>query len=178
MKLYICLIVKVGCLIYQCLEFFVNWTMNPSDNFPNKYKNDYTKGISTSNKNYVFLFFWQEMLGFALPLVNYQYFRKKFLQVISKPSMSATESVSFSTKSQCSFCNETPILPVHIGCSHAFCYYCLEVSWYPRKVPLLISKRLMKIHSLKEAIHPHYAWLIFIVILWWYLSGIMVRSLL
>nr|XP_018916681.1 PREDICTED: peroxisome biogenesis factor 2-like [Bemisia tabaci] len=67
-----------------------------------------------------------EMLGFALPLVNYQYFRKKFLQVISKPSMSATESVSFSIRSQCSFCNETPILPVHIGCSHAFCYYCLE----------------------------------------------------
>nr|XP_018917498.1 PREDICTED: peroxisome biogenesis factor 2-like [Bemisia tabaci] len=67
-----------------------------------------------------------EMLGFALPLINYQYFRKKLLQVISKPSTSTRESASFSTRSKCAFCNETPILPVHINCSHIFCYYCLE----------------------------------------------------
>lgn len=77
---------------------------------------------------------FMELLGFTIPLINYHSIKRKLRNIVSfsKRNLSAqTERRPMMTvTTKCAYCNERPTLPHHMGCSHIFCYYCLQVRFY------------------------------------------------
>lgn len=69
-----------------------------------------------------------ELLVILLPLINYHRLRRKICRLFSgnnKKSVRPNKKCVFSATTLCEICRKSPILPYHMGCSHAFCYLCL-----------------------------------------------------
>lgn len=75
----------------------------------------------------------QELLGFTLPLINYHYVKRKFRSAVDFVSGVKSTAIDdnqipvLTLSTVCSYCDERPTLPYHIGCAHVFCYYCVKV---------------------------------------------------
>ncbi|XP_076232978.1 peroxisomal biogenesis factor 2 [Calliopsis andreniformis] len=71
-----------------------------------------------------------ELFTTGLPMINIHYLKHAAKKVWSRKNRTGTGiQRSFPTMNEatkCPYCNETPILPVHAGCEHIFCYYCLK----------------------------------------------------
>ncbi|XP_076269360.1 peroxisome biogenesis factor 2-like [Rhynchophorus ferrugineus] len=71
-----------------------------------------------------------EIIVYLLPLINY-YKLKRFVRYYNplykrKTYTSVIQGREFTVNTKCAHCNENPILPHHMGCSHIFCYVCLK----------------------------------------------------
>lgn len=69
-----------------------------------------------------------ELFTTGLPLVNFHYIKhalKKLLAPANRHHFQRSFPV-IDSASKCAYCGDTPILPVHAGCRHIFCYYCLS----------------------------------------------------
>ncbi|XP_076754866.1 peroxisomal biogenesis factor 2 [Xylocopa sonorina] len=70
-----------------------------------------------------------ELFTTGLPMLNFHYLKhaiKRLLAYTKKRDDDAQRrrpTMDRSTK--CAYCGDTPIHPVHAGCEHIFCYYCL-----------------------------------------------------
>lgn len=75
----------------------------------------------------------QEILVYILPLINYHKVKRvaqranPFVTPLSFARVQSAANISVQTK--CIYCEETPVLPHHMGCMHIFCYMCLKVSF-------------------------------------------------
>lgn len=70
-----------------------------------------------------------ELFTTGLPMVNFHYFKHAFKKLFTRPGKHAAVRRSFPIMDQstkCAHCGDTPILPMHAGCHHIFCYYCLK----------------------------------------------------
>ncbi|KAL4119517.1 hypothetical protein QTP88_012323 [Uroleucon formosanum] len=72
---------------------------------------------------------FSELLLFTLPLINYQSLKHKISRVMHfapcKEDFKERQPLMFPV-SVCSICQERPVLPHHLKCSHVFCYYCIS----------------------------------------------------
>lgn len=72
-----------------------------------------------------------EMFTLGLPMINFYYLKETFRRIFRRRKGRRSEKVTrgtvprMSSATRCGYCEDTPILPVHAGCSHIFCYYCL-----------------------------------------------------
>ncbi|XP_050427387.1 peroxisome biogenesis factor 2-like [Adelges cooleyi] len=74
---------------------------------------------------------FSELLLFTLPLVNYQSVKHKVKRLIYSYSTNASDkwidkSPILNARTVCTICQDKPILPHHMKCSHVFCYYCIK----------------------------------------------------
>lgn len=60
-----------------------------------------------------------------MPLVNYHALKRRASNLfLWRKKDNGNRGVTFT---KCAECNETPVLPHHMGCSHIFCFYCIKV---------------------------------------------------
>lgn len=69
---------------------------------------------------------------FSLPLINYQSVKHKINRLMNSKSKHedkqwVDKNPLISARTVCSICQEKPVLPHHIKCSHVFCFYCISV---------------------------------------------------
>ncbi|CAB3362294.1 Hypothetical predicted protein [Cloeon dipterum] len=70
-----------------------------------------------------------ELLLFVLPLINYRAWYARVRSLFqTKSELRELDTPELTLMSTCAVCNEKPILPQHIGCSHVFCAYCVKVT--------------------------------------------------
>lgn len=70
-----------------------------------------------------------ELSIFAVPLVNYHALKRRVANLfLWRKKDSGSRGVVFRIGSKCAECNETPVLPHHMGCSHVFCFYCIKAN--------------------------------------------------
>ncbi|KAJ6642970.1 Peroxisome biogenesis factor 2, partial [Pseudolycoriella hygida] len=73
---------------------------------------------------------FMELLGFTIPLINYHAVKRKLRNLASfsrkNLSVQSEQNPPLTVITKCAFCKERPTLPHHMGCSHIFCYYCLQ----------------------------------------------------
>lgn len=71
-----------------------------------------------------------ELLGNVLPLINYYSLKKKLYAKFShrKKQFLRSDVIVLKKGMKCAICQDSPILPHHIGCSHIFCFYCIQGS--------------------------------------------------
>lgn len=72
-----------------------------------------------------------ELFATGLPIVNFHYLKHTAKKLFAATSNQHRADLrrSFPTmnrSTKCSYCGDPPILPVHAGCEHLFCYYCLK----------------------------------------------------
>ncbi|XP_058803390.1 peroxisome biogenesis factor 2 [Phymastichus coffea] len=69
-----------------------------------------------------------ELFTISLPMIDLRLFQKFWnrLWIPKKNEKKIVISYRLNKTSLCGYCNESPILPKWAGCSHVFCYYCLE----------------------------------------------------
>lgn len=70
-----------------------------------------------------------EMFTLGLPMINFFYLKETYRRIFRRGKPGRVTRASFPTMNQltkCGCCEDTPILPVHAGCDHLFCYYCLK----------------------------------------------------
>jgi hypothetical protein len=74
------------------------------------------------------LIYLQELSIFAVPLVNYHALKRRITNFfLRRKKDSGSRAVIFRIGNKCAECNETPVLPHHMGCGHVFCFYCIKV---------------------------------------------------
>ena len=73
---------------------------------------------------------FQELCIFAVPLVNYHALKRRISNLFSWQKNPRNRGVAFTAGCKCAECNETPVLPHHMGCGHIFCFYCIKVRNY------------------------------------------------
>lgn len=68
-----------------------------------------------------------ELLMFSLPLINYRNLQRQFLNLFGTKRYIQVKpkTLVYTMSTKCIVCQETPVLPHHIGCAHVFCYFCL-----------------------------------------------------
>nr|XP_031848870.1 peroxisome biogenesis factor 2 [Nomia melanderi]XP_031848871.1 peroxisome biogenesis factor 2 [Nomia melanderi] len=68
-----------------------------------------------------------ELFTIGLPMINLHYWKHAVKRLVSRGSRTSVlhSSPRMDAASRCAYCNETPIMPMHAGCEHLFCYYCL-----------------------------------------------------
>lgn len=68
-----------------------------------------------------------ELFTIGLPMINLYYWKHAVKRLVSRRSRTSVvhSSPKMDANSRCAYCNETPIMPMHAGCEHLFCYYCL-----------------------------------------------------
>lgn len=69
-----------------------------------------------------------ELFTIGIPMINLHYLKHAVTRLWRRTEP-ATVSRSFpvmNAATKCAYCDENPILPSHAGCSHVFCYYCLQ----------------------------------------------------
>ncbi|CAL1677044.1 unnamed protein product [Lasius platythorax] len=69
-----------------------------------------------------------ELFTIGIPMINLHYLKHAVTRLWRRTEP-ATVSRSFpvmNATTKCAYCDENPILPSHAGCSHVFCYYCLQ----------------------------------------------------
>lgn len=76
---------------------------------------------------------FSEVLALALPLINISVIRRWFNRLRRSQDLSGRDQQPvvdpiFTTTTRCAVCNEPPIRPQCIGCSHVFCYYCVQAN--------------------------------------------------
>lgn len=84
-------------------------------------------------KNISYLFFFyvlQEILMFALPLINIHRAKRWFSEMIQQEESPDPQCALNIKNSECAVCDETPIIPQEAKCRHIFCYYCLKVTYF------------------------------------------------
>ncbi|PSN53429.1 hypothetical protein C0J52_05142 [Blattella germanica] len=70
-----------------------------------------------------------EFLVFALPLLNYHSVKRRLTSLMMwKKKDVKPSNIIYTSNTKCAECNEPPVLPHHMGCSHVFCYYCLKAN--------------------------------------------------
>ncbi|XP_050539934.1 peroxisome biogenesis factor 2 [Daktulosphaira vitifoliae] len=73
---------------------------------------------------------FSELLLFTLPLINYQSMKHKVGRIIYSQSKDSTKYIEktpiLNARTVCSICQDKPIIPHHIKCSHVFCFYCIN----------------------------------------------------
>ncbi|XP_025202605.1 peroxisome biogenesis factor 2 [Melanaphis sacchari] len=74
---------------------------------------------------------FSELLLFTLPLINYQSLKHKIFRLMHSNSQRNNEKwiakmPFICARTVCSICQEKPVLPHHIKCSHVFCFYCIS----------------------------------------------------
>ncbi|KAH0948805.1 hypothetical protein HN011_007774 [Eciton burchellii] len=70
-----------------------------------------------------------ELFTIGIPMLNFHYLKHAIVRLwrrryTGEHVQSTPPVMTMSTK--CTYCNEIPILPMHAGCEHIFCYYCLQ----------------------------------------------------
>ncbi|XP_049767131.1 peroxisome biogenesis factor 2 [Schistocerca cancellata] len=76
---------------------------------------------------------FSEILNLALPLINTITIRRWFNWLRRSRGTSGRYQQPivnpvFTTTTRCAVCNEPPIQPQCIGCTHIFCYYCVQAN--------------------------------------------------
>ncbi|XP_076381748.1 peroxisomal biogenesis factor 2 isoform X2 [Megalopta genalis] len=70
-----------------------------------------------------------ELFTVGLPLINFHYLKHAAKRLLTRGSRGNATTVRAAPKmtvaTKCAYCGETPIMPMHAGCEHLFCYYCL-----------------------------------------------------
>lgn len=69
-----------------------------------------------------------ELFTIGVPMINFHYIKHALKKLFTR-SKSVNLLRTFPTMNlsiKCAYCGDTPILPVHAGCQHIFCYYCLS----------------------------------------------------
>ncbi|KAJ9591082.1 hypothetical protein L9F63_002363 [Diploptera punctata] len=72
-----------------------------------------------------------EFLIFAIPLINYHSVKRKLFNLMpwkKKRKDIAHRRAVYTLNTKCAACNEHPVIPHHMGCSHVFCFYCLKAN--------------------------------------------------
>ncbi|XKL66069.1 hypothetical protein PGB90_009489 [Kerria lacca] len=71
-----------------------------------------------------------ELFTFTLSLINYQSIKRKIIRFIFKPLkiQRGSQSLLYTVNTNCAICRKSPVIPQHIGCSHVFCYYCIQTN--------------------------------------------------
>ncbi|XP_047507089.1 peroxisome biogenesis factor 2 isoform X2 [Pieris napi] len=77
----------------------------------------------------------EELIGTSLSLVNMFGLRQKLSKILkyvwwrnyARPS-NKTSQATMNVNTVCAVCSEKPTLPHVMGCSHIFCYYCLQAN--------------------------------------------------
>jgi hypothetical protein len=63
-----------------------------------------------------------------VPLVNLHALKRRVTNLFSwRKKDSGSRGVIFTGGTKCAECNEPPVHPHHMGCSHMFCFYCIKV---------------------------------------------------
>jgi len=70
-----------------------------------------------------------ELFTIGIPMINFHYLKHAMIKLWRprhrRERVQSTLPV-MTTSTKCAYCNKTPILPMHAGCEHIFCYYCLQ----------------------------------------------------
>ncbi|XP_074115804.1 peroxisomal biogenesis factor 2 [Cotesia typhae] len=69
------------------------------------------------------------IFGTGLPMINYHYLKHLFRKFIRFPGDSKAVTIKtpkMDLSTRCPYCELSPILPRHAGCSHIYCYYCMQ----------------------------------------------------
>lgn len=64
------------------------------------------------------------------PFINYYNIRRQLLKLIpfaKKAKTVSNRKIFYDVKTLCPICKERIKHPHHMGCSHVFCYFCLQV---------------------------------------------------
>ncbi|KAG7197818.1 hypothetical protein KM043_001632 [Ampulex compressa] len=69
-----------------------------------------------------------ELFTMGLPLINLHAVKQTIRRLWSRKRAVQIRRPSpvMSLSTRCAYCADSPILPVHAGCEHVFCYYCLK----------------------------------------------------
>lgn len=69
-----------------------------------------------------------ELFTTGLPMINFHYLKHTAKKMFSRKRHASVErsSPTMDSFTKCAYCADSPILPVHAGCRHIFCYYCLQ----------------------------------------------------
>ncbi|XP_050471651.1 peroxisome biogenesis factor 2 [Bombus huntii] len=69
-----------------------------------------------------------ELFTTSLPMVNFHYLKHTMKKLFTRSKAVDLQGVlpTMNLSTKCAYCTDTPILPVHAGCQHIFCYYCLN----------------------------------------------------
>ncbi|XP_032511078.1 peroxisome biogenesis factor 2 [Danaus plexippus] len=76
-----------------------------------------------------------ELIGTVLSLVNMFGLKQRMTTILKymwwknrKSYKASASQATMTLNTTCAFCNEKPVLPHIMGCSHIFCYYCLSAN--------------------------------------------------
>ncbi|KAG8238545.1 hypothetical protein J437_LFUL018072 [Ladona fulva] len=69
-----------------------------------------------------------EFLSFTLPLINYHYIKRRVCRLFLNETPVIQQRVKFTLSTQCPVCDQFPVLPQTIGCTHIYCYYCIAAT--------------------------------------------------
>ncbi|XP_017885408.1 peroxisome biogenesis factor 2 [Ceratina calcarata] len=70
-----------------------------------------------------------ELFTTGLPMINFHYLKcglKKLFTRTRRDDLVRRFYPTMDAFTNCAYCDDTPILPVHAGCQHVFCYYCMK----------------------------------------------------
>lgn len=79
---------------------------------------------------------FMELFTLGIPMLNYHYLKQtigRFWKNKSRDKVKRTFPI-MNESTVCTYCKERPILPVHAGCEHVFCYYCLSANFTAMKM--------------------------------------------
>ncbi|XP_076282329.1 peroxisomal biogenesis factor 2 [Lasioglossum baleicum] len=67
-----------------------------------------------------------ELFTVGLPMINFHYWKHTAKRLLTRSSSNPIRALPTMTAiTKCAYCKESPIMPMHSGCEHIFCYYCL-----------------------------------------------------
>ncbi|CAL7948009.1 unnamed protein product [Xylocopa violacea] len=69
-----------------------------------------------------------ELFTVCLPMLNFHYLKhatRRLFAYAKRRADARRTPPTMDPGTNCAYCADTPILPVHAGCEHLFCYYCL-----------------------------------------------------
>ncbi|KAL6439540.1 hypothetical protein ACFW04_003978 [Cataglyphis niger] len=68
-----------------------------------------------------------ELFTIGIPMINFHYLKYTVIRLWRRPELVMRRSFPvMDATTKCAYCEENPILPSHAGCTHIFCYYCLQ----------------------------------------------------
>lgn len=68
-----------------------------------------------------------ELFTIGIPMINFHYLKHAVMRLWRRTEPAAGRSFPvMDAATRCAYCEENPILPSHAGCTHVFCYYCLQ----------------------------------------------------
>ncbi|KAM0734985.1 Peroxisome biogenesis factor 2 [Formica fusca] len=68
-----------------------------------------------------------ELFTIGIPMINFHYLKHAVTRFWQQTELQVRRSFPvMDAATKCAYCEENPILPSHAGCTHVFCYYCLQ----------------------------------------------------